>query len=77
MLAGWIYDPIRDRMAVAEAGEGAYLDDKRMRVSNPVALSEMLGTLSLKFVPTGERPVLRARAQELRRFFSLGCAGQE
>lgn len=77
VLAGWIHDPIRDHMAVAETGEGAYLDDKRMRVSQPVALSEMLGTLSLKFVPTEERPVLRARAQELRRFFSLGCAGQE
>ncbi|MBU0723503.1 MAG: inositol monophosphatase [Alphaproteobacteria bacterium] len=77
ILAGWIYDPIRDRMAVAEAGEGAYLDDRRMSVSRPQPLADMIGTLSLKFVPTEERPEIRARAQNLRRFFSLGCAGHE
>lgn len=75
--AGWIYDPVRDRMAVAEAGEGAYLDDRRMHVAKPQKLAEMIGVLSLKFVPKDERSEVRARAQNLRRFFSLGCAGQE
>ena len=33
IVSGIIYDPIKDEMFVAEKGQGAYLNNKRMRVS--------------------------------------------
>jgi myo-inositol-1(or 4)-monophosphatase len=42
MVAGVIYDPLRDEMFVAERGEGATLNGKRMRVSKTKTLQESL-----------------------------------
>ena len=33
IVAGVIYDPIKDEMFIAERGKGAYLNDRRLRVS--------------------------------------------
>jgi fructose-1,6-bisphosphatase/inositol monophosphatase family enzyme len=37
ILGGWIYDPVRDRMAVAEHGGGARIDGECVRVATPPA----------------------------------------
>jgi len=45
IVAGLIYEPVRDEMFWAEKGSGAYLNDRRMRVSARRQLSEsLLGT---------------------------------
>ena len=37
MVAGVVYDPVKDEMFVAEKGAGAWLNDRRLRVSGPQA----------------------------------------
>ena len=41
-IAGVVYDPTRDELFAAEAGSGAYLNQKRIRVSKTVNLGECL-----------------------------------
>jgi len=42
IIAGITYDPIKDEMFAAEKGSGAFMNDKRLRVSNRKAMSESL-----------------------------------
>jgi len=42
IICGIIYDPIKDEMFVAEKGNGAYLNNKRMRVSSRSKLEDCL-----------------------------------
>lgn len=42
VILGVIFDPFRDEMFVAEKGGGAYLNDKRIQVSNRTKLSNCL-----------------------------------
>jgi myo-inositol-1(or 4)-monophosphatase len=42
IVAGVIYDPVKDEMFTAEAGQGAWLNDRRLRVSARRDLSTML-----------------------------------
>lgn len=42
ILAGVIYDPIKDEMFHAEKGRGAFVNDRRIRVSSRTQLSESL-----------------------------------
>lgn len=42
IVAGITYDPIKDEMFVAQKGYGAFMNDKRLRVSNRKTLSEFL-----------------------------------
>ena len=45
-LAGWIHDPVRNRTAMAAAGEGAWTDDGvPLRVAAPAPLAELTGVL--------------------------------
>jgi myo-inositol-1(or 4)-monophosphatase len=48
MVAGVIYDPIKDEMFIAEKGKGAYLNNRRMRVS---ARREMADALVICGLP--------------------------
>jgi myo-inositol-1(or 4)-monophosphatase len=42
MVAGVIYDPIKDEMFIAEKGKGAYLNNRRLRVSARRDLADAL-----------------------------------
>jgi len=42
IIAGVIYDPIKDELFYAEKGKGAYLNDRRLRVSGRKELSDAL-----------------------------------
>jgi myo-inositol-1(or 4)-monophosphatase len=42
VVAGVIYDPARDEMFVAEKGAGAYVNDRRLRVSGRRDMMEMI-----------------------------------
>jgi len=79
IVAGWIHDPVNDRMAVAEAGEGAWLDGNRLRVAAaPPEPRDMSGTLLSGFF--GRRDLslrVQQRRQRVRALPSLRCAGLE
>jgi myo-inositol-1(or 4)-monophosphatase len=49
IVAGVIYDPVKDEMFTAEAGQGAWLNDRRLRVSARRELSTMLFGTGLPF----------------------------
>lgn len=48
-VAGWIHDPCGNRTAVAAAGEGAWMDGRRLRVAAPAPLNAMRGAASTRF----------------------------
>jgi fructose-1,6-bisphosphatase/inositol monophosphatase family enzyme len=74
-LAGWIYDPVGGRMAMAEAGQGAWLDGVRQRRAPRPHSQPLGGFVSLR----GWRR--RLEADDARRIVdrvaTLRCAGHE
>ncbi len=48
VLASWIFDPVKDIMAVAAAGSGAWSNGKRISVAPPALPEQMSGSLTLR-----------------------------
>ena len=76
-LAGWIYDPVEDRVAWTVKGEGSWLDGERLQVVRPATRADYRGSL-------GNR--MRARLDEMREagnsevpgtLVRYRCVGQE
>ena len=55
IVAGVIFDPVKDEMFTAEKGAGAWLNDRRIRVS---ARREMAGMIFATGLPWGANPEL-------------------
>ena len=53
LLAGTIFDPARNEFFYAEAGKGAFLNDRRMRVSGRRTLPESLFATGIPFLGHG------------------------
>ncbi len=47
-IMGWIYDPLANRMVIAEKGNGAWLGETRLHVLPEIPLSEMFGSVKRK-----------------------------
>lgn len=62
VIAGVIYDPIKDEMFMAEKGSGAFLNDKRLRVSGRQDLSTALLATGIPFA--SHTPEERKRFQK-------------
>jgi len=56
VVAGVVYDPAKDEMFVAEKGSGAYLNDRRLRVSGRRDPMEMLFATGIPFGGSQELP---------------------
>ncbi len=54
IVAGVIYEPVRDEMFWAEKGAGAFLNDRRLRVSGRRQLSEALIGTGIPFAAHGD-----------------------
>jgi fructose-1,6-bisphosphatase/inositol monophosphatase family enzyme len=77
VIAGWIHDPVKNVMAVAASGAGAWSDGKRMSVAPPAQPEQMSGSLAFRF---GNRQLVRkiaGRSNLVGSVFSFRCAGQE
>ena len=77
VIGAWVADPIRGRMAVAEAGAGATLDGKRLQAAKPAEPQRMSGVLTFR---TGERQKAETVARNAPRVashISLRCVAQE
>ncbi len=77
IVAAVIYDPVKDEMFVAEKGAGAYLNDRRLRVSGRRDLIEMIFATGIPFggradLPRTLRQIARLTPQTagIRRFGS-------
>jgi myo-inositol-1(or 4)-monophosphatase len=60
IVAGIVYDPTRDEMFWAEKGAGAYVNDRRLRVSARRQLDEALIATGIPFGGSGDQPVYLA-----------------
>ncbi len=64
IVSGVVYDPVKDEMFFAEKGQGAWMNDGRLRVSDR---SRMIETVFATGLPFGGRPELPAVLQDLAR----------
>ena len=71
IVAGVVFDPAKDEMFVAEKGQGAYLNEGRLRVS---ARSRMIECIFATGLPFGGRADLPDTLQDLARLLPM-CAG--
>ena len=71
MVAGVIYDPAKDEMFFAESGQGAWMNETRLRVS---ARARMIESIFATGVPFGGRKDLPETLQDLARLMPT-CAG--
>ncbi|MEM9128546.1 MAG: inositol monophosphatase family protein [Pseudomonadota bacterium] len=71
IVSGVVYDPAKDEMFFAEKGEGAWLNDTRLRVSGRSRLIECIFATG---VPYGGRTDLPDTLQDLARLMPA-CAG--
>lgn len=56
VVAGVIYDPVKDEMFYAEKGEGAFMNESRLRVSARHRMSEGLFATGLPFAGRSDLP---------------------
>ncbi len=71
IISAVIYDPLKDELFVAEKGAGAWLNDRRLRVSNRKILSEILFATG---IPFGKTPHLDLSLKEIEKMLPL-CSG--
>lgn len=58
-VGSWILDPVRDRLAVAQRGGGAWIDGQRVRTSaQPVEAGNLRGIASNAFIPPERRGLI-------------------
>ena len=71
IIAGVIYDPIKDEMFTSEKGQGAWLNDRRLRVSDRTNMIEMLFATGMPFA---QKQGLQETLTELTKLMPK-CAG--
>lgn len=71
IVAAVIYDPVKDEMFTAETGQGAWMNDRRLRVSARREISEMVFATG---VPFGTDDTLPNTMSDLARLMPR-CAG--
>ncbi len=71
IVSGVVYDPSKDEMFVAEKGQGAWLNESRLRVS---ARSHLIEAIFATGLPFGGRADLPDTLQDLARILPT-CAG--
>jgi fructose-1,6-bisphosphatase/inositol monophosphatase family enzyme len=78
-VAGWIYDPLSKRMAMAAKGEGAFMGSHRLKVQRPAEDRSLNGSIYGRFVRLSE-PYQRIWGRgrgKLGNVFNARCVGQE
>ena len=71
IVAGVIFDPAKDEMFVAEKGQGAWMNEGRLRVSSRSRMGEALFATGL---PWGTKPELPEAIQDVARLLPI-CSG--
>ncbi len=75
--AGWIYDPLRQRMCHAVAGGGAFIDGARV-AAIPSGAPLPIAAIATRFMEAGEREALIARLEGHVAITDIpNCAGEQ
>lgn len=75
--AGWIYDPVGERMVLVEAGEGAWMGGQRLKAKPAAPIANMQGSLSTKFFLADERKRLDGLRGSFAGTYRLFCAAHD
>ena len=82
-VGAWIWRPIDSEMVVAFRDEGVRLfetntgNSRSLQVARPLAVTEMNGFVSFKYLSEEHRALARKNAKKMRRIQAIGCAGEE
>ncbi|ENN89183.1 inositol monophosphatase [Rhizobium freirei PRF 81] len=81
-VAGIIFDPMGDDWVLAERGSGAWLrrpdgETLRLKVSQPVALDELVGMAATGYLPKEKRAEIMGNLAKVRYATSYRCAAHE
>jgi fructose-1,6-bisphosphatase/inositol monophosphatase family enzyme len=82
-VAGVIYDPMGDDFVMAEKGSGAFMRfpdskrDIRLQVATPPPLSQMVGTVSIAFMPATNKPQILSNLAKVRVAANYRVAGHD
>ncbi len=76
-IAGWILEPVRERMAIAALGSGASLGGEATRLPPTLPLKQSSGFVGAKFKQEFLRRTQPAALNSVRRLTTFGCAGIE
>lgn len=76
-VAGWIYEPVRQRMAIATLGGGTTLDGAAMRMPPSGSLKEAHGFVGWKIKREVQQKMLPGAQSQFGGLSTLGCAGIE
>ena len=81
-VAGIIYDPMGDDWFVAEKGAGAFLKrpdggTERLAVSTAPALEQMVGSVSIAYLPAESKPKVLANLAKVRVAANYRVAGHD
>ncbi len=81
-VASIIYDPMGDDWFVAEKGAGAFMKrpdggSERLTVANPPALGQMVGSVSIAFLPAESKPKVLANLAKVRVAANYRVAGHD
>lgn len=81
-VAGIIYDPMGDDWVMAERGGGAWLrrpdgGAERLAVARPPALDQMVGTVSVAFLPRDSKPTVLRNLAKVRVAANYRVAGHD
>ena len=71
IVAAVVFDPAKDELFIAEKGDGAFVNDKRLRVSGR---RDMNSAIFATGVPFGAKTTLPATLKDLARLMPV-CAG--
>lgn len=75
--AGWIYDPVADRMCHAHRGHGAFVDGERI-TARPTGAGKPVAALAMHYLPAERRADLEARAEGRLTIVPIPrCAGEQ
>ncbi len=81
VLAGFIHDPVGDDTAIAIAGGGAWMQTrdtrKTLRVSQPMPVRQMTGSVSWRFLPEPLRSRVMSRLDRLAAAPDYRCAAHQ
>lgn len=76
-LAGWIYDPPRRAVTVAQKGKGVFREGAQFGLSKIEKTDLALGAMNARYFSEEVAPHLTARMQYIRKHIALRCAAHE
>lgn len=77
IIQSWIYKPLTEEICSAIAGEGTFINDKKILISNNRSISESSGSISSKYWNESFDLKMKEIRHKFKHVKSYGCIGFE